>query len=272
LALFVTSLRNDASATWLPAIGVTLVALKPQSAIPILLALGMLGCWQVLARAAAILAVTSVPGAVLFIAAAGSPSAIIRTVHDNLDLLARMPPANLAHPNNLHIDALGIVSHLNGPALTGIGWSLVFLIVATALFVLALGARHDRRVPIRDPNVVTLLALYIVVSLYHLTYDQLLLYVGPLAALAVITERETPSQSSRLLAIGAVALAGTGLVFRAGFRARMINLGLSALMVHKAWVILPTLIVVALVGCVIALGHRASGREPLGNFHGRIVA
>jgi len=262
LALLVASLRNQASTTWLPSIGVILVALKPQCAIPILVALGVLGCWQVLARAAAILAVTSLPGALLFIHGAANSSAIMRTVSDNLDLLSRLPPGNLANPSNLRIDALGVLSHLEGPALTGLGWTLVVFVVVTGLLVLVLRAGHDRGArALADPYVATLVALYIVVAFYHLTYDQLLLYVGPLAAFAVVTESQATSCRSRVIAIGGVALMVAGLILRSGFRARMIRLGLSDPLVHAAWVTLPTLISVALVGWAFMLGRRKGSRE-----------
>ena len=260
LALLVASLRKDPSATWLPAIGATFVALKPQSMIPIFIALGVLGCRKVLLRAATILAVTSLPGAVLFIRAAGNPMAILRTIGENLDLLSRLPPGDLANPRNLRIDALGLVSHLGGPALIGLGWNLVILLVTTGLLVLAVRACDQDARTLADPYVATLVTLYVVASLYHLTYDQLLFYVGPLAAFGILTESNAGSRSSRVIASGGVALIGAGLVLRSGFCARMVHYGLPSLTVHKAWVTSPMLIVVALVGCAFALGRRPNSR------------
>jgi hypothetical protein len=92
LALLVAIARENASASWLGAVGVTLLGLKPQTAIPLFVALGVLGYRQLLARAAAILAVTSMPGVMPFVHSAGSLSAILRTIRDNLDLVSRLPP------------------------------------------------------------------------------------------------------------------------------------------------------------------------------------
>jgi hypothetical protein len=258
-ALLVASLRKDPSATWLPAIGVTLVALKPQSAIPIVVALAVLQCWKLLARAAAILVVTSLPGALLFIHAAGGPSEIIRTVTTNLNHLSRLPPNDLTNPGNIRIDALGILSHLHGLSLTGLGWTAIGFAVATGLLVLALRAvrAHGPRA-LTDPFVVTVVTLYIVVSLVHLSYDQLLLYLGPLTALGAATESPAPSRSSKALAAGGIALATAGIVFRSGFRSRMMESSVSFLPIHEIWVTLPTLIVVAIVGYVLALDRHAT--------------
>jgi hypothetical protein len=263
LALLVASLRKDASAKWLPAVGVTLVALKPQSAVPIFVALAALQCWKLLARVGAILAATSLPGALLLVHAAGDPSTIIRTITGNLNHLSHLPPNDLTNPGNIRIDALGIVSHLGGPALTGLGWTAISLAVATGLLMLALhgiSARGSRT--LADPYVVTVVTLYIVVSLVHLSYDQLLLYLGPLVALGVMTESEAPSTRSNVIAVGGVALAAAGLFFRSGFRGRMIDSGRSFLPVHEAWLSLPTLLVLAIVGCVLALDRHPSAIEP----------
>ena len=248
LALLVATLGRRPSAIWLPALGATLVALKPQSAIPTLVALGALGYWRVLGRTALILGLASVPGAVLFIRAAGSPASILRTVGDNLALVSRLPPVDLANPTNLRIDALGIVSQLHGPALTGLGWLAVAFAVTTGLLILALRAgRHRAPEALSDPYVVALVALYLVVSLYHLMYDQLLLYVGPLAAFAAIAEGRAANDRVRMVALGGAALMATGLVFRSGVRALMVDIGFPALPVHQAWVAAPTLIVLAIV-------------------------
>ncbi len=253
------SLRRDASAKWLPAIGVTFVALKPQSAIPIFIAMAILRYWQVLARSAAMLAVTSLPGAVLFIHAAGSPLAMIRTVTSNLNHLSNLPPNDLTNAGNIRIDALGIVSHLGGPALAGLGWTAVNLVVASGLLLLALRAIPGRGLrTLADPYVVTVVALYIVLSLVHLSYDQLLLYVGPLAALGIRAEGEALSRRSQAVAASGIALAAAGILFRAGFRTRMMDSPLSFLPVHEIWISLPTL-----VGVVIVAGGLALNRAGL---------
>jgi len=261
-ALLVSSLRNDPSAAWVPAVGVTLVALKPQSAIPIFVALAVLQYWKALVRAAAILAVTSLPGAVMFIHTAGGPAAMMRTVSGNLNHLSQLPPNDLTNPGNIRVDALGILSHLGGPALNGLGWLVINLVVATGLLVLALRAVPGRASrTLADPYVATVVTLYIVVSLVHLSYDQLLLYLGPFAALRVMTESGATSRRLRVIAAGGVALMATGLIFRSGFRARMIQSGLSFLPIHAAWLTLPTLIVLAMVGWLVALDRRAASPE-----------
>jgi hypothetical protein len=261
-ALLAASLRKDPSAKWLPALGVTLVALKPQSAIPIFVALAVLQCWSILARAAALLAATSVPGAVLFVQATGGASGVIRTVTSNLDHLSRLPPNDLTNPGNIRIDTLGILSHLGGPSLAGLGWMVINLAVATALLVLALRAVHARGPgTLADPYVVMVVALYVVVALVHLSYDQLLLYLGPLAALGVITGSEAPSRRSQAVAAGGIALAAAGIVFRSGFRSRLMDSWLSFLPVHKIWIALPTLVVLAIVGCAVAVDRHTASSE-----------
>jgi hypothetical protein len=145
------------------------------------------------------------------------------------------------------------VSHLHGPALLGVGWILFAFAISTGLLVAALRAVRARRTPaLADPCVVTIVSLYIVVSLYHLTYDQLLLYAGPLAAFGLLTDNVALTRNSRAVAAGGVALMTAGFVFRSGFGARMVNLGASALSVHQASVMVPTLIGAAIVICALA--------------------
>jgi hypothetical protein len=260
VALFVASLRHNPSAVWLPAVGATLVALKPQSGVPFLLALVILGCWPVIKRAATLLVVTSVPGLVLFLTVAGNPAALVRIAVSNTQLMSRLPQADVANPHHLRIDALGIISHLGGPALIDLGWAAVTLLVCTALFVITVRDR-DRALAPTDPYLVTLVTLYLVLSLYHLTYDQLLLYVGPLTALAAMTNRGVQG-STRVLAVGGAALLGAGLMFRPALREELVGLGAPALLVHKTWVALPTLISLALVATVFAIRGRADRATP----------
>jgi hypothetical protein len=256
MALIAASLRKDASAEWLPAVGVTLVALKPQSAIPIFVALAVLRCWKVFAIAAAILSVTSLPGAVLFIRAAGGPSAIASTITSNLRQLSHLPPNDLTNPGNIRIDALGILSHFRAPALTGFNWMLITIAVATVFLVLALRAASDRGVrALADPYVVTAVALFIVVSLVHLSYDQLLLYLGPLVALGLAAEGGALSRRSQAVAVGGIVIAIAGIVFRSGFRSRMMDSSLSFLPIHELWISLPTLVGVVAVAVAWALGR-----------------
>jgi hypothetical protein len=262
LALVVASLRRDVSAKWLPAVGVTMVALKPQSAIPIFVALAVLQYWQVLARAAAIIAVTSVPGTLLFLRAAGSPSAIMRTVTGNLSHLSQLPPNDLTFPGNVRIDALGVLSHLGGPALTGLGWTGIIFAVATGILVLALRAIPRDARTLADPYVVSIVTLYVIGSLVHLSYDQLTFYVGPLTAVGVIIVSKAPSRRVRLIATGGAALAASGIIFRSGFRSRLIHSGRVFPPVHQAWLALPTLIVLAIVGCVQLVELHTVAPEP----------
>jgi len=258
LALIVASLRRDSSAKWLPAVGVALVALKPQSAIPIFIALALLGSWKVLATAASILAVTSLPGTLLFLRAVDGPSAVARTVTANLSHLSQLPPNDLTNPGNIRIDALGILSHLGVPSLTGFDWMLITIAVATVLLMLALRALSERGVrALTDPYVVTVFALYIVVSLVHLSYDQLLLYLGPAVALGVAAEGEALSRRAQAVAVGGIVIAAAGIVFRSGFRSRMMDSSLSFLPIHEIWISLPTLVGVATVVIAWAFGRDA---------------
>jgi hypothetical protein len=252
LALFIASQRRDQSAVWLPALGAVLVALKPQSGVPFLAALALVGCWPILKRALAVLAATTVPVVGLVVMFAPDPVALARIAIDNVQLLSRLPPGNLANPDNLRIDAAGILAHLDGPVLGGIGWAAVVLVAATVLFALALRAGRDPRTPAAtDPCVVSLLGLYVATCSYHLTYDQLLLYVGPLAAVGVVTAGRRSSGSSLALAAGAMVLLGAGLLFRPALRELLVDFGASSLLVHRAWVAGPTLVSLAVTAAAL---------------------
>jgi hypothetical protein len=263
LALVVSRLGRDPSATWLPAVGITLVALKPQSGVPIFVALGVLGCWRILGRAALILILLSVPGVGLLIRSAGSLPAIFHTAGSNLALFTRLPPNDLANAGNLRIDLLGTVSHLNGPVLSGFGWILLAFVIVTAVFALVLRSISELSPRVRvlgDPFGISLVALYTVTSLHHLTYEQLLLFVGPLAAFSSIVESGGASRRTRSVAVGGMALMGAGLVFREGIR-RRIALWLPTLPVHTLWVVLPTVIAAAIVVVGLTVDRRARLRS-----------
>jgi hypothetical protein len=237
-----------AAGLWVTAIGATLVCLKPQSAIPMLVVLGALGYWRVLGRVALVLMVMSLPGALLFVRAAGSAPAIAQTVRGNLALVGSLPPVFLGNVNNLRVDGLGIVSQLRGPALFELVWMGVAFGASTLLFLLALYGRRARSpVTLGDPYVATLASLYVVGSLYHLTYDQILLYVGPLAAFGALMREDEPSRATEVIAGGGLVLAACGLMFRTGFRNLMMVRGLDPLAVHQAWVAGPTLIAAGIV-------------------------
>jgi hypothetical protein len=68
--------------------------------------------------------------------------------------------------------------------------------------------------------------------------------------------------SEPVVAVGGVALAAAGLFFRSGFRSHMIDSERSLLPVHEAWLSLPTLLVLAIVGCVLALDRHPPALEP----------
>jgi hypothetical protein len=261
LALLVYCARQNPAAVWLPALGVTLVALKPQSAIPIFVALAILRCWPVLARAAAIVVIASLPGVAVFSHNAGGLSSMFHTATDNLHVLERLPTNDLASRSNIRIDGLGIASRFGLPALNGTGWAVAaFLVVTVLLYVVvrALGCKGLRA--FADPLVATVVSLFVALSFIHLSYDQVLLYVGPLAALALVLEHEADA-SARALAIGGALLVAFGVAFRAGFRTRMADAGLSALRVRQAWVTVPTLLSVALVAIALLVRDRARPSE-----------
>src|SRR5439155_9491840 len=94
--------------------------------------------------------------------------------------------------------------------------------------------------------------------------------VGPLAALAIVTESKEPTRRAWMLATGGVVLAVAGLAFRPRFRARMIDFGVPGLTVQTGWVAAATLIVIALVVCSLVLDRRAgrARRVPLNDLHG----
>jgi hypothetical protein len=75
LALVVASLRRDRAAVWLPALGTYLIALKPQSGIPMLIALALLRRWSVLLRSLLLIAATSLPAMTILVLTQGPSDA-----------------------------------------------------------------------------------------------------------------------------------------------------------------------------------------------------
>jgi hypothetical protein len=262
LALLVHCARRNPSALWLPAFAVAVVALKPQSAIPIFVALAVLRCWPVLMRAAGIVVVASLPGAVLSAHNAGGVTAMGHTVADNLRVLERLPTNDLATRGNIRIDALGVAARLGVPTLSGTWWAfatfalltVVLLLVVRAMGATGLGA-------FADPLLATAVSVFVALSFIHLSYDQLLFYVGPLAAAALVLANEADARA-KTLALGGVILVGFELAFRAGIRARMVDAGLSALRVRQAWVTIPTLMSIALIAIALMVGGREPATEP----------
>jgi hypothetical protein len=263
-ALLVHSARRAPSATWLPAIAVTMVALKPQSALPIFVALAVLHCWPVLVRAAGIVVVTSLPGAVVAVHNAGGLKTMGHTVAENLRVLERLPTNDLATRGNLRIDALGLAARLGLPTLSGTGWAFATFAVLTVVLMLVLRATGARGLDaFADPLVATAVSVFVASSFIHLSYDQVLLYVGPLAATALVLEHRADAQATTL-ALGGVILVAIEVAFRASFRTRMVDAGLSALRVRQAWVTLPTLVGIALVAIALSVGRRAPTSEARG--------
>ena len=140
-------------------------------------------------------------------------------------------------------------------------WTVIFFTLASVCVAFVLSLSRERWDVGKEPYVVSLVAMYIVISLYHLTYDQIILYVGPLAALGVVADDTTSNRSSRVLAFGGAVLMATGVALRAGFRARLIALGIPALLVHVAWVVTPTLMGLTLIAWVTVLGYREGSRR-----------
>ena len=261
LALLVYCARRNPAAVWLPALAVRWWPSSRNQRSPSSYALAILQCWPVLVRAATIVVVASLPGAAVFSHNAGSLSAAFHTAADNLHTLERLPTNDLASRNNIRIDGLGIAPRFQLPALTGIGWAVAAFLVATVLLLVlvrALGCKGlgARRPSGRDRCIRVRFAL----SFIHLSYDQVLLYVGPLAAFGLVLEHRA-DVSARALAIGGAVLVAFGFAFRAGFRTRMADAGLSALRVRQAWVTVPTLFCLALVSIAVVVRERASASE-----------
>jgi hypothetical protein len=199
-------------------LGVVLVALKPQSGIPMLAGLMVLRQWKVLVAAVVALCLTSLPGTLLLTSVTGSLPALLRILPDNAAFMSGLPPGDLTRP---------------------------FFVVLRA---------YQHKPEAAEPVTVTLLSLLIVTSLYHLTYDQILLYVGPISALPYVVETGLPVRSTRLLAAGGIVLFGMGLLFRPAVREQLVlRLGLSAPLVHHIWVAAPTVFTLMLVGGAIAV-------------------
>ena len=248
LALFAAGLRHNPNRVWILVLGTVLVSLKPQSGIPMLVALFALRRVDVLWRSCVILAIASLPGVLLFLSAAGSSASAIATLPANVGVMVQIVPGNLASPYNIRIDALGSLAHLNGPALVGGGWAIATMLAATALLLCALrGCARDLHHRAGHPWLMSLLSVYIVASLYHLTYDQLLLYVGPLAAIGVAAGGSVTSRVTRLLAGGGVVLGVSGLLFRPGVITRIADAGVPPWLLHDVRVAGPTILIAALV-------------------------
>jgi hypothetical protein len=247
LALLVSTAERDRTGGWLPAAGVALVALKPQSGIPIFLALILLRYWRVLVRAAVIVGVTSVPGLVLFARNAGGVAGMWHTGAANLRVLQALPPNDLAIRANNRVDALGALSRFGVPVGNGVVWAVVGLGVSTALLLVVVRARRSYGAQgLRDPLVVTAVSVYVAVALIHLSYDQLLLLVGPLLAVALWLDGEADIPA-KVVAVGGGAVLAVECAFRAGFRSRLIDAGLDPLRVREAWLTVPTVLAVTSV-------------------------
>ena len=253
-ALLVRTIDAPVSPWW-PALGVVLISLKPQSMVPMFVVLALLAAWGLMSRALALLVATSLPGLALLLHAAGSPAVVGHTVRDNLRYFAHVPEDDLRDAVNNRVDLSGVLAHLHGPVLAGFGWDLAVFVTATIVLALLLAVSHAPRTPaaLTDPFVLTLATAFVVVTIYHQPYDQLLLFVGPLAAVgAAFRDRYLNAENTALLAVAAVLLL-VELGLRTGFRTRMVDLGWSAPVVRAIYFSAPTVLAIVMVaGCAIA--------------------
>jgi hypothetical protein len=154
---------------WISALGFTLAALKPQTAIPLAIALVVLGKIPCLARSALLIVGASVPWAILAVPAAGGVHRLVRTLGANARHFEEISGSST--PNQTRIDAAGVLDHL-GISPTRVVQLLIFV---TAMAVFAFAARHARGSRL-EANVIVLIGLpsAILLSMYHREYDFLL--------------------------------------------------------------------------------------------------
>lgn len=253
------------SSDWWPAVGVVLVSLKPQSAIPIFVLLAVLGHWRVVVRAAGLLAASSLPGLVLFVRAAGGVGEVRHTVTRNLDFFSHYVTNDLASRDNTRVDVLALVDRFHGPTLNAFSWSLLLLVAFAVLLAVACraAAARGRRPRISDPWVLAAVSIGITACLYHQIYDPLLFFCGPLAALGSwVAWREVRGLEDRWLLLGGAALLLFELVFRGGFRLRMIDHGLTLHTVETIYFSVPTIIIIVTVAVTMFIAVRhTSGND-----------
>jgi len=259
LGLLSSAPRATRGRAWF-VVGLVVISLKPQSALPVLVAAALLGYRRQVLHALAVLVASSVPGLVLLARAAGGMGAAGHAVRANLRFFSHLNQDDLSNPRNNRIDVFAVVSRLHGPTLTSLGWGLLVLAVLAAAAFIGTRRLSSWRMslpgPLTNPHILALVSLYIAVCLYHQPYDQLMFFCGPLALVGVILSRPGWRPEDAIALIGGSALMIFELAFRASFRARMVSHGFAEATVRSAYFITPTLLALATVALVGVLGLR----------------
>lgn len=249
LAIFATRTQRP----WIAAVGIALAALKIQLALPLAVGLVLVGHRRLVARAAVVLAIGSVPGAIAAVVAAGGPIDLARSLADNYRIYNKLPFNDVASPASTRIDALAVLSRLSGPALGGLLWSLLLFVLAAALAAVALEPVRRGVVarPLEDARVWWIVLALAIVPLYHQPYDPLFAVV-PIALLC----RSWPELGRRtrwLLAGAGAALTVAELLGTLANQRRIVDaLSVSSHSVETLFFVLPTML---LVGAAVMAAH-----------------
>lgn len=211
-ALAIEGVRRDRP--WMTAVGFALVALKPQTFVPLACVLLLLGRWRTLLRATVVLAVTSFPGALFAVWAAGGVRQLAHSLSTNYELFNHLRWNELGSPGVTRSDLLAIVDRFGGPALNGTFWSIVSLVVvlAFAAIVLVPAGRRFGDAALLRPTVWWVVAASLVLPMYHQPYDLVVAFV-PIALMVRRLDRLPPRGEAAVLAAAAgflaVSVAGT---------------------------------------------------------------
>jgi len=237
---------------WLVAAGFAVAVGKPQTAVPVAIALLLLGQWRTVARTAALAGVASLPGLVLMTRAAGGVGHLARSLSDNYRIFNHLPWNELASSKNTRADVLGVVTHLGGPALDGAAWAGLTLVLATVLAALVLVPARRRlgERALLDARVWWVVTGLVVLPLYHQPYD-LLFAVVPITLTAVAWS-DLDRRDRGLLGLPPAAFLVVEVAGHLHFQQRLATLlGASEHTISQAFLIVPTLV---LVVCVLAGG------------------
>jgi hypothetical protein len=157
---------------WVAGAGTMLALLKPQFGIPLLLLLAAAGKWRVAARGIGLAATLSLPIVVALVSIEGGIGGLLDAVTDNLAVSAGKAASVF------RIDLAGVIIREFAIEID------VGVTVLIALLLTALGSGLVRRWGQLDVVAITVMALVILLSLFHHPYDELIL-MWPIVGLAV---------------------------------------------------------------------------------------
>lgn len=172
-----TYLAFTATGPWVAGAGAALALLKPQFGIPVLVMLTVCGRWRVALRGTGLAAALSAPIVITLVVIENGVGGFTRSIADNLDFTLS-DEKTAAGLSDLRIDAAGTFGRI-------LGEDLGLMTLAIAVIILGIGAFLLKRWGRVDATGMAIVGLTVVLSLFHLPYDELLL-IWPLAALLAV--------------------------------------------------------------------------------------